>query len=99
MAHRITPFSIVVAAREQVSCDLAGEAAILRLTSGVYYGLDQVGARIWGLLREPLPVAKIRDALVSEYDVAPERCERDLVALLEHLAAEGLIEFRGDAPA
>jgi hypothetical protein len=86
--------SIVVAAHEQVSCNLAGEAVILHLTSGVYYGLDAVGARIWNLIQVPMNVNDLRDVLLEQYDVDPDRCERDLVALLEDIAAQGLIEVR-----
>jgi len=45
--------SRLVVSKDQVSCDLAGEAAILNLKNGVYYGLDPVGARIWNLIQEP----------------------------------------------
>ena len=92
MSQSISDSSVVVVARDQVSCDLAGEAAILNIKSGVYYGLDPVGARIWNLIQEPRPVAEIQHAITSEYDVEPERCAQDLAALLEKLLAEGLIE-------
>lgn len=84
----------VVANKEQVSCDLGGEAAILNLKTGVYYGLDPVGARIWNLIQEPKGFDEIRGILLKEFDVQPDRCERDLLALLEKLAAEGLIEVK-----
>lgn len=71
--------------------------AILDLKAGVYYGLDEVGARIWNLLQEPKIVSEIRHTLLEEYDVEPERCERDLLALLQRLADEGLVEV-ADAP-
>jgi hypothetical protein len=86
--------SSVVASREQVSSDLGGEVAILDLKGGAYYGLDAVGARIWSLLQEPKTVEEIREVLVSEYEVDPDRCERDLLALLQSLVAEGLVELR-----
>jgi hypothetical protein len=86
--------STVVAAKDQVSSDLRGEVAILDLKAGVYYGLDAVGARIWSLIEEPRTVNEIRDILLEEYDVEPERCERDLLALLRRLADEGLVEVR-----
>jgi hypothetical protein len=94
MSLNICDRSVVVAAKDQVSCDLAGEAAILNIKSGVYYGLDPVGARIWNLMQEPRAVAEIQDTIVGEYDVEPERCARDLVGLLEKLLAEGLIEVK-----
>ncbi len=95
----LAPWSRVVAAPDQVSCDLGGEAAILQLTSGIYYGLNPVGARVWALLQQPHTVSDIRDALLAEYDVGPERCERDLFAVLEALAAERLIKVQDDAVA
>ena len=91
MDGTITPSTTVMASTDQVSCDLAGEAAILNLKNSVYYGLDTVGARIWTLVQEPITVGAVRDAMVREYDVEPERCERDLIDLLQKLAAEGLI--------
>jgi len=59
--------------------------------AGVYYGLDSVGARIWALLAEPRSVAELVTTIVDEFDVTPERCERDLLALLDDLAARGLV--------
>jgi Coenzyme PQQ synthesis protein D (PqqD) len=94
MSPTISDRSVVVAAKDQVSCDLAGEAAILNIKSGVYYGLDPVGARIWNLMQEPRAVVEIQNAITDEYDVEPERCARDLVSLLEKLLAEGLIELK-----
>ena len=82
-----------------MSCDLGGEAAILQLGSGIYYGLNPVGARVWALLQQPCPVREIRDALVSEYEVDGARCEHDLLVLLHALAAERLIEARDDGMA
>ncbi len=98
MQARVSGQSTVVAAKDQVSCDLAGEAAILNLQAGVYYGLDAVGARVWHLLQEPRTVQDIRDTILMEYEVERDRCERDLLALLQDLAAAGLIEVR-DEPA
>lgn len=94
MSPTISDDSVVVAAKDQVSCDLAGEAAILNTKSGVYYGLDPVGARIWNLMQQPRPVAEIQNAITDEYDVKPEQCARDLANLLEKLLAEGLIEVK-----
>jgi hypothetical protein len=91
--------SSVVAAKEQVSSDLAGEAVILDFKSGVYYGLNEVGASIWNLIQEPKTVNEIRDAILEEYEVEPEQCDRDLKELLKQLADKGLIEVRNETAA
>jgi hypothetical protein len=89
--------SIVVASTEQISSDLAGEAVILDLKTGVYYGLDPVGARIWKLLQEPRVVSEVRDVLLAEYDITPDRCESDLLSFLSDLMAKGLVEMRSQS--
>jgi len=94
MDSAISDRSVVVVTKDQVSCDLAGEAAILNMKNGVYYGLNPVGARIWNLIQEPRQVAQIQTEITNEYEVEPERCARDLVNLLEKLLAEGLIEVK-----
>ena len=95
----ITAATSVVASKDQVFCDLAGEAAILSLKNSVYYGLDPVGARIWNLIQEPTPVGAVRDTIQQEYDVDTERCERDVIELLHRLAAEGLIDIKRETAA
>jgi Coenzyme PQQ synthesis protein D (PqqD) len=94
----ISANSIVVVTTEQISCELDGEAAILNLKDGVYYGLDEVGASVWSLMQQPRKVSEIRDALLQQYEVDAPRCEQDLFALLSELLNRGLIEV-GDGPA
>jgi Coenzyme PQQ synthesis protein D (PqqD) len=89
--------TIVVAASEQLSCPLGEESAILNLKNSVYYGMNPVGARVWDLLKQPTSVAELRDVLLEEYEVDEERCSKDLLALLETLRSEGLIEVRSAA--
>ena len=96
MGKPITGNSTVVVVKEQVSADLSGEAAILNLKRGTYYGLDAVGARIWGLIQEPRVVSEIRDTILREYDVEPKRCEEDIFVLLGELLSHGLIEVKGE---
>jgi len=59
----------------------------------MYYGLNAVGARVWELVQEPKTVTEIRDTLLSEYEVEPNRCEQDLLALLQELAGKGLVKI------
>jgi hypothetical protein len=89
--------TIVVAASEQVSCPLGEESAILNLKNSVYYGMNPVGARVWDLLQQPKSVTELRNALLEEFEVDEVRCGSDLLALLETMRSEGLIEIRGAA--
>jgi hypothetical protein len=89
--------TVVVAAAEQVSCPLGEEAAILNLKNSVYYGMNPVGARVWELLKQPKRVSELRDVLLDEYEVEQERCAQDLLALLQKMREEGLIEVQAAA--
>lgn len=89
--------SIIMAAPQQVSCELAGESTILNLRNGGYYGLTGVGLRIWELLQQRRRVADIEQILLKEFEVEPERCRADLLSLLNQMQAESLIEV-DDAP-
>lgn len=82
----------VKASTDQVSCDLSGDSAILDLRTGIYYGLDPVGARIWELIQQPTEVSSIVSQLLDEYDVNPEECQQDVIALLSQLLERALIE-------
>ena len=89
----ISQRSTVVVTKDQVSADLSGEAAILNLKTSTYFGLNTVGASIWKLIQEPKKVSEIRDAIIEEYDVEPDRCEHDILELLQELSKNGLIEI------
>src|SRR3954453_10633167 len=79
----------VVAAKGQMSCELAGEAVILDMESGTYFGLNEVGARVWSLIQEPRAVCDIQEVILREYEVEPERCGEDLDTLLRDLSTAG----------
>ena len=83
--------SSVAISEDVVSRDLEGEAVILNLESGTYFGLDKVGTRIWSLLQEDGSLRRAFEAVEQEYEVAPEKLECDLLRLVEELRAKGLL--------
>ena len=85
----------LVAAHDQVSCELDGQAVILGLDDGVYYGLNPVGATVWALLETgPHTVAQLRDAVTDEFEVDAATAEADLIELMGDMLARGLVELR-----
>ncbi|HEU4882304.1 MAG TPA: PqqD family protein [Longimicrobium sp.] len=69
-----------------------GHTVLLDYAGGQYYGLDEVGTRIWELVRDGQTLGGIVDALEAEYDVARDVLEADTSALLAELAARRLVE-------
>jgi hypothetical protein len=74
-----------------VSRELDGEAVILNLASGVYFGLDRVGTRIWQLIDQRQSLEAVLEAISTEYEAPVEDIERDLLQLASELKERGLI--------
>ena len=90
---QITPDSVVVAAKEQISTQVDEEAALLNLKTGVYYGLDSMGAYIWQMLREPVTVRELEATLQKDYEnVDAEIVANDLRVFLSSMIEAGLVE-------
>jgi hypothetical protein len=70
---------------------LAGEAVLLDLDTGTYFGLDAVGTRVWSLIAEHGSSSLAIDTLLAEYDVDAPRLEKDVTALVDQLIAKGLL--------
>jgi hypothetical protein len=87
---------IIMRAEEQISRDIGMEAVILNLANSKYYGLNEVGARIWKIIEKPVSVKEICTILVDEFDVTPERCEKELLALLQEMADHQLIDLKNE---
>jgi hypothetical protein len=71
--------------------DLAGEAVILNLATGTYFGLDAVGTRMWHLMAEHGSTEKVVKALLAEYEVEEGQLRRDLNDLIRQLKDKGLV--------
>jgi hypothetical protein len=71
--------------------EVSGEIVLLDLASEKYFGLDEVGARIWTLLSEGRAVGEVVEALLQEYDVDRATLESDMESLLTSLLEAGLI--------
>lgn len=64
---------------------------LLNQADGVYYGLSDVGARVWGLVERSASIARIRETIVAEYDVDAARCASDIDHLIAELVRRGLV--------
>lgn len=76
--------------------ELEGEAVMLDLGSERYYGLDEVGARIWQLLDEHHDVETVVDQVLAEYEVEEEQLRSDLADLIDNLVDAGLVTIEDD---
>jgi hypothetical protein len=72
--------------------ELNGEAVLLNLHNEMYYGLDEVGTRMWQLLTTSDSVQAALDTMLHEFDVSPETLEKDMSRIINELLEQGLLE-------
>lgn len=78
--------------------ELDGESVLLNLDNGRYYGLDEVGTRLYELLNSSASVEAAIEAALDEYEVGEETLRGDLSELIARLMDEGLLEIADADP-
>jgi len=77
---------------EVLSQEVNGETVLLDLEGESYFGLNEVGTRIWQLITAEQTVAEVLSTLSDEYDASREQLEIDVGELLERLTDAGLVK-------
>jgi hypothetical protein len=72
--------------------EVQGEAVVLHLDTGEYFGLDEIATRIWQLIVEKKDLADVEAAMCDEFDAAPEVLAKDLRELVDTLVAKRILE-------
>jgi hypothetical protein len=94
MTEKISLSSTVLRNKDHMAAEVDGELVLMSVEKGNYYGLDAIGADIWRRLEKQAVVSDLCAALGEEYDADADTIRRDVLLLLEKLAAEGLIEIK-----
>ena len=81
----------LVVADGVLSTTFEDEVVLLNQTDGVYYGLSDVGARVWALVERSSSIECIRDTIATEYDVDRGQCASDIEHLVSELISRGLV--------
>jgi Coenzyme PQQ synthesis protein D (PqqD) len=76
--------------------EVRGESVLLNLKNERYFGLDDVGTRIWKALIASDSIQAAYEILLAEYDVDANRLRQDLDDLIQKLIEQGLVEVAGE---
>lgn len=79
-------------------CRTGEEAVLLDQQSGLYYGLDAVGTRIWELVAAGRRPEELPAVLEEEFAAERGRLEADVTAFLDELAGRGLLSPAEGSP-
>lgn len=89
---------VIGASEDVVAREVSGETIMLDLESGLYFGLNSVGGRVWQCIEsDACSIAKICDAIEEDFDAPRAEIERDVLALCDDLAERNLISIVPDS--
>ena len=71
--------------------ELGGETVLLNLANEIYFGLDEVGTRVWQVLDETHSASDVVARLVEEYEVSEDQLRLDVEKLISELVEAGLV--------
>jgi predicted DNA-binding transcriptional regulator len=83
--------AIAVPSPEVLVQELDGEAVLLNLESERYFGLDDVGTRVWRHLLEHRRLERVCEEMQKEYDVDESTLRADVLQLVEELIDAGIV--------
>jgi hypothetical protein len=83
--------SVFAPAADVVVRDLDGEAVVLDIATGTYFGLNDIGTRIWQLVVQQKTLVEVVEVLEHEFDAPVDRLEADLRAFVDRLVVKGLL--------
>ncbi len=86
--------ALVRVPKDVVFRELDGEAVILNLESGIYFGLDAIGTRIWRLVEEYGSLRAVWEAMQREFEAPDETLRSDLLTFINELSAKGLVTLQ-----
>jgi len=71
--------------------DMGDEAVLLDLDTETYFGLNEVGSRLFKLATTSGTIREAVVRMLEEFDVAPAELERDACELIDELVRRGLL--------
>ncbi|MBT2709460.1 lasso peptide biosynthesis PqqD family chaperone [Pseudomonas sp. ISL-84] len=89
---KISLFQEVTQGKGNIVSSMGEEKVMLSINNGKYYNLGEMGGEIWELMQEPIQVKQIVSILMSNYEVDQLECEEQVIAFINMLLDEELIE-------
>ena len=85
----------IVRGKELVASEMDNEIVMMSVETGAYYGLNEVGTKIWSLISEPVTIESICSQLQTEFDVTAKDCEKEVLKFIDGMIKEKMIEIVG----
>ena len=76
--------------------ELEGEAVLLNIQTGVYFGLDKTATATWQLMQKQKDLQGVLDSLLKDYEIDKKTCQDDLLKFASNLQKNAIVEIYED---
>jgi hypothetical protein len=92
------PMTLDITARvtrhpDMISAEIGGEAVMMSIEKGAYFGLNPIATRIWDLIEQPKSVAELIAVISAEYEVSDAQCAADVQEFVADMIARGIAQL------
>jgi hypothetical protein len=77
-----------------LAAKIGEEMVMMSVESGVYLGVNEVGARVWEMIEEPKELSELCAGLAAEFEVTDEVCRAEVESFLADLEKRGAVSRR-----
>lgn len=77
---------------DMLSAEIGGEAVMMSIEKGAYFGLNPVATRIWELIEQPRTEAELVAVLLDEYEVTAEQLASDVATFVADMIERGIAQ-------
>lgn len=77
-----------------IAAEADQDIVMVNISNGFYYGVSDVGRRIWEAIERPKRISDLIEDLAERYNVDRSKCEAETLSFLEDLRAERLLQVK-----
>ena len=78
---------------DMLSAEIGGEAVMMSIENGAYFGLNPIATRIWDLIEQPKTIAELIQTITDEYDVSAEQAADDVQEFVADMLERGIAQL------
>ncbi|WP_106496645.1 lasso peptide biosynthesis PqqD family chaperone [Lentibacillus sp. Marseille-P4043] len=82
---------------DSIVSDMGGEKVMLSIPNSKYYNLGEIGGEIWERIKSPISIKELIHTLTIDYEVEQSTCKEQVLAFLNRLFEEDLIQVEESA--
>lgn len=82
---------VIARGNDYVFNEIDGEVVMMNIETGAYASMNATGKSIWNLLEQSVSIDAVINALVSEYNVSKQQCEKDIIPFIEKMIAQKIV--------